>query len=38
MNFRIGLAGAKKTVALHNSFLYYSSAGFLLLLLWNPVF
>jgi len=29
---------AKKTIALHHWLLYYSFAGFLLLLLWNPVF
>jgi hypothetical protein len=29
---------AKKPVALHHCLLYYSFAGFLLLLLWNPVF
>src|SRR5450756_959682 len=28
----------KKTIALHHWLLYYSFAGFLLLLLWNPVF
>jgi hypothetical protein len=29
---------AEKTVAPHHWLLYYSFAGFLLLLLWNPVF
>jgi hypothetical protein len=35
---RILATGERKAIALHHFLLYHSFAGFLLLLLWNPVF